>query len=226
MPGSSSVPHATSNTHTCIQCQICQRSGHSAIDFFQRLNMSYIGRQPANKLIAMVASKNATSNDSLWYTDTGASHHTTSDLGNLQISSPYNGSDSVQLGNGDMLSISNIGSLSCSIGGPHFSMNHVLHCPRPSFNLLSVKRFAQDNYCLFQFDENGFIIKDKTTGRILHQGQADGDMYPMNFTTTHSSKPIPKAFISSSESTRLWHNRLGHPSINILSTPNTLLQLC
>lgn len=57
--------------------------------------MNYIGKQPVEKLVAMVANKNIVADDSLWYTDMSASHHITSELGNLQISSPYHGSDSV-----------------------------------------------------------------------------------------------------------------------------------
>ncbi|KAB2626237.1 hypothetical protein D8674_017897 [Pyrus ussuriensis x Pyrus communis] len=38
-----------------IQCQICSRHGHSAIDCFNRLNMSYEGRVPAPRLQAFAA---------------------------------------------------------------------------------------------------------------------------------------------------------------------------
>ena len=37
-----------------IQCLICQRFGHSAIDYFNRLNMSYEGRVPSSRLQAYV----------------------------------------------------------------------------------------------------------------------------------------------------------------------------
>ena len=138
--------------------------------------MNYIGKQPIEKLVAMVANNNPTIDESLWYIDTGASHHITSELGNLQISSPYHGSDSVQLGNGDSLLISNIGNMPCSTGGTTFSMNKVLHCPQAS-NLLSVKRFAHDNCCLYQFDDDHFLIKDKIIGMSLHHGHAEGEKY-------------------------------------------------
>ncbi|XP_070682322.1 uncharacterized protein [Malus domestica] len=38
-----------------IQCQICRRHGHSAIDCFNRLNMAYEGRVPAPRLQAYAA---------------------------------------------------------------------------------------------------------------------------------------------------------------------------
>ena len=37
--------------------------------------MNYIGRQSAEKLMAMVAQKNINLDNSTWYTDTGASHY-------------------------------------------------------------------------------------------------------------------------------------------------------
>ena len=161
----------------------------------------------------------------MWYTDTGASHHIIFELGHLQISTPYHGSDSVQIGNGDTLSISNVGSLICSAGDTNFSMPKVLHCPEATFNLLSVRRFARDNYCIFQFDDDGFLIKDKITWKIFHQGHVEGDMYPISFTASNTFTSSPKAFISNKDSTKIWHHRLGNPSINILSTVLHQLQL-
>ena len=108
MPSAPLLPGAlisSGASHNQVQCQICQKFGHSAIDCFQRLNMNYIGRQSTKKLVAMVANKNNVADESVWYTDTGALHHITSELRNLQISSPNQGSDLVQIGNGDTLLI-------------------------------------------------------------------------------------------------------------------------
>ncbi|KAF8019975.1 hypothetical protein BT93_G0612 [Corymbia citriodora subsp. variegata] len=62
------------------------------------MNYAYHGRNPPEKLAAMAIAP--PTDDSTWYTDTGASHHITADLGNLSISAPYSGSDEVQVGNG------------------------------------------------------------------------------------------------------------------------------
>ena len=111
----------------------------------------------------------------------------------------------------------------CSAGDTTFSMHKVLHCPKASFNLLFVKRFACDNCCVFQFDDDGFLIKDKISGKTLYQSHAEGDMYPISFTAPASSSP--RVCISKKHSTKLWHHRLGHPSSNILSTILHQLQL-
>ena len=39
-------------------CQICNKTGHIAIDCFQHLNMSFLGRHPPEKLAAMVSNTN------------------------------------------------------------------------------------------------------------------------------------------------------------------------
>lgn len=46
------------------------------------------------------------------FSDSGASHHMTSDLGNLAAHNPYAGSDDVLLGDGSTLPITHSGSFS------------------------------------------------------------------------------------------------------------------
>ena len=80
-------------------CQICGKVGHLAIDCYHRMGFAFQGRHPPQRLAAMVASHQPNLSQS-WYSDTGATHHVTSDLDNLFIHAPYHGSDSVQVGNG------------------------------------------------------------------------------------------------------------------------------
>ncbi|WJZ98369.1 hypothetical protein VitviT2T_016897 [Vitis vinifera] len=60
-------------------CQICGKSGHTAIDCFHRFDYSYQGRFPPQDLAAMVAETNATFDHQVWYMDSGANAHITSD---------------------------------------------------------------------------------------------------------------------------------------------------
>lgn len=160
--------------------------------------MNYIGRQSAEKLVAMVAQKNHNSDESTWYTDTGASHHITSEIGNLSLVDSYNGSDSVVMGNGEGLSIQNTGNSTLLAGDNTFRLNNVLHCPRSHYNLLSVRQFARDNSCFFQFDDTSFLIKDKTTKQVLHQGVVEGEMYPIIFKQHKDQIQVtPTALLSS-----------------------------
>ncbi|KAJ8625636.1 hypothetical protein MRB53_034166 [Persea americana] len=88
--------------------QICGKLGHLAIDCYHRMDFAFQGCHPPQRLAAMVASHQPNLSQS-WYSDTGATHHVTSDLDNISIHAPYHGSGSVQVGNGAALSISNTG---------------------------------------------------------------------------------------------------------------------
>ena len=97
-------------------CQICRIQGHTA------------KRCPFFRLIPIETSTNTstttpnsswqpkahfavnTSNTPTWLLDSGASHHVTSDLRNLSIHAPYNGSDDIMIGDGTRLPITHTGS--------------------------------------------------------------------------------------------------------------------
>ncbi|KAF8394586.1 hypothetical protein HHK36_020800 [Tetracentron sinense] len=191
-------------------CQICNRVGHSALDCFHRLDLSFQGRQPPPKLQAMAAMRQ----DSTWFTDTGATNHVTADLNNLSLHSDYEGSDNLTVGNGKGLHIEHIGSTSYSSNGSTFHMQDILHVPCITKNLLSVSQFSKDNDCHFVFTSSGFSVKDNKSGKILFQGRSSKGLYPLHFQPHDKNKPYssPSAFTSSTVSSSVWHHRLGHPS--------------
>lgn len=130
------------------QCQICERMGHTAIDCFNRMNMSYEGRVPTKRLSAMVAGSSLQPSSSTWMTDTGANSHVTADLGLLQQTMPYHGPERVGgVGHDTGLPINHIGSSVLSSNTTKFKLNDVLHCSKASTNLLSVNKFSIDNEC-------------------------------------------------------------------------------
>lgn len=74
------------------------------------MDYAFQGCHPPQRLAVMVTahSPNIVHH---WYSDTGATHHVTSDLGNLSLHAPYHSSDTVQVGNRQGLSISNTGNV-------------------------------------------------------------------------------------------------------------------
>jgi len=63
-----------------------------------------------------------------WYPDTGAAHHLTNNLQNLNVSSEeYSGQDQIRIGNGTSLSISHTGSATLSLSRRKFLLNQLLH---------------------------------------------------------------------------------------------------
>ncbi|XXG59573.1 hypothetical protein AAC387_Pa04g1633 [Persea americana] len=163
--GSSSGRGTAQNTFNRPCCQICNKSGHTALDCFHQMDYSYQGRHPPSQLVAMAASYNPVPYQN-WYADSGATNHITNDLGNLSVHNDYISKDKVSVGNGQGLPISSIGSSVVHTKFGLFKLNHILHIPSISTNLLFVHQFAKDNNCIFVFDASGFTIQD-WLGKIL-----------------------------------------------------------
>lgn len=90
-------------------CQICNKRGHSASSCWHRLNVNYVPQTTSSNNRAMVAASDSATNNN-WFLDSGASAHLTNSLDNLSIASPYQGSDSITIGDGRSMSIANSGA--------------------------------------------------------------------------------------------------------------------
>jgi hypothetical protein len=116
----------------------------------------------------MVAESNTTYlNQNQWYTDSGANLHVTSDVTNLASSQPYEGDDSVGVGNGTGLPISCIGNASIKTLSSTLALNNIAYCPQASANLLSINKFCNDNNVMFELTGSDFYVKDILTGDTL-----------------------------------------------------------
>ena len=71
-----------------------------------------------------------------WLLDSGASHHVTSDLTNLSMHTPYNGSDDIMIGDGSGLPITHICSTYLATSKNNFHLNNVLCVPGMKKNLI------------------------------------------------------------------------------------------
>jgi hypothetical protein len=81
-----------------------------------------------------------------WVTHSGASNHTTSDVGNLTSVHPPTSTDpsSIVVGNGSALPVTSVGDLAFP---GLFYLNNVLVTLDIIQNILSVHRFTIDNWC-------------------------------------------------------------------------------
>lgn len=141
----------------------------------------------------------------IWYMDSGASNHLTSDPGNITIPHTVSSSSpsSIVVGNGSLIPITSVGSTSIPTAHGPFSLNHVLVTPQIIKNLISVRRFTIDNNCSVEFDPFGLSVKDLRTKTVIAKCNSSSDLYPLL-----PSPPRPHALVATS--TTLWHNRLGH----------------
>ncbi|BBH05343.1 hypothetical protein Prudu_016706 [Prunus dulcis] len=57
-----------------VECQICGKRGHAALDCYHRSNYAFQGQAPPSSLTAMTA-QSSYSPKQVWIIDTGASHH-------------------------------------------------------------------------------------------------------------------------------------------------------
>jgi hypothetical protein len=154
--------------------------------------------------------------DSNWYPDTGATHHVTHDLTNLNLcADEYQGSDQIQVGNGTSLPIKHIGTTQLSTPTTTFCLNNVLHVPDISNNLLFVHKFTNDTRTLMEFHPSLFHVKDLATRRLLlHRPSKHGLYLFPPFSKSHFS---PCGLLGEHTSFTNWHSRLGHPVFMIVS---------
>ncbi|KAB2618580.1 hypothetical protein D8674_014449 [Pyrus ussuriensis x Pyrus communis] len=201
-----------------FQCQLCLKYGHDALNC-EKLSQFASQRSNVGPPFGMTATTSPP--PSYWLTDSGASHHVTPDPASLNSAIPYTGSDHLFVGNGKGLCISHTGSALIRTPNSTFQLNDVLLVPKASHNLLSVYKFVYDNWASLTFDPFGFYIKDLRTGRMLFQGPCEGGLYPFYWDASNGTSGValsPQALLVHKADIHLWHQRLGHPSSQVLHT--------
>ncbi|CAN6725999.1 unnamed protein product [Malus baccata var. baccata] len=93
--------NSSSNSGFVVECQICGKMGHSALDCYQISNYSFEGQPPSASLYAMNAQQTTQFiPQDTWIVDSGASHHMTADINALTQVTPFEGSEKITIGNG------------------------------------------------------------------------------------------------------------------------------
>ncbi|PKU60303.1 Retrovirus-related Pol polyprotein from transposon TNT 1-94 [Dendrobium catenatum] len=141
-----------------ISCQICGKTGHSAVKCWHRHDEMYNSDPPT----ALLTSSNS-SNPSEWYLDSGATTHLTADPTYVQNAQPYHGTSQVTLGNGQQVPIKNTGNGFLPTPSGNLKLSHLNLVPNLSFNLLSVHQLTADNNCFITFYPHGYEIKGRPT---------------------------------------------------------------
>ncbi|GJY23438.1 retrovirus-related pol polyprotein from transposon TNT 1-94 [Tanacetum coccineum] len=165
-------------------CQLCSKLGHEAIDCWQRGNqVDFPSRKPNprnNQRQAHLAHQPnpSTTIDPAWYFDTGATDHVTPDITKLNIAEPYNGDDKLQVGNGNHLNISHVGSSVL----PNLKLPNVLLVPDLTKSLLSVPKLTEDNNVSMEFFPKTCSVKT-LQGQTILRGDKHHGLYlcePLN----------------------------------------------
>ncbi|KAH9711302.1 retrovirus-related pol polyprotein from transposon RE1 [Citrus sinensis] len=117
--------------------------------------------------------------DDGWYLDSGATHHLTNDLNNLNISEPYEGNEKLIIGNGYGLTISRIGNTHLAVGNHKLLLKNLLFVPHITKNLLSISKLTSDNSLIIEFCGNTCFLKDKKKRTVLLEGVAMKGLYKL-----------------------------------------------
>ncbi|KAF5457933.1 hypothetical protein F2P56_022004 [Juglans regia] len=145
-------------------CQVCQKIGHVALQYYHRFDQAYQFDPPCS-LSTYTNTQSQT--DKQWYPDSTATNHITSDFQNLNIlSDAYSGPEKIKVGDGTALPITHFGDSSLSSSHSKFLLRKLLFVSKITKNLVSVNRFCFDNAVFFEFHDSFFYVKDKRTGAI------------------------------------------------------------
>ena len=100
-----------------------------------------------------------------------------SDLSNLSLHSPYQGSDDVMIDDESALPITHTGSTTIPTSSRTFILQNVLCVPSMQKNLISIYKVCTNNHVSVEFSPSAFQVKDLNTGAILLMGEpTDGYM--------------------------------------------------
>ncbi|XP_010497180.1 PREDICTED: uncharacterized protein LOC109124940 [Camelina sativa] len=150
-------------------CQICGKKGHQALDCWHKYDDNYEQQGAVASALAALHITDVT-DETGWHPDTGETAHITNSTQRLQQAQPYYGSDTVMASDGNFLPITHIGSSKLPSTSGNLPLKDVLVCPDIAKSLLSVSKLTKDYPCSFTFDDDGVVVKDKATQKILTMG--------------------------------------------------------
>jgi hypothetical protein len=99
------------------------------------------------------------------------------------------------------------------------NLRNILHVPHITKNLLSAHKLTKDNKVFLEIHPNHFAVNDQVSRERLLQGSCEGGLYPINPESISISKCT---MLSARPIKEQWHQRLGHPSTQVV---NSILSL-
>jgi hypothetical protein len=208
-PAYSSGQQSSSPQMKQIVCQFCDKPNHTAKVCYKLHGYPSKPRPAGPAAHHARYSPHPTAAD--WIVDSGATHHITNDLDQLHLTTPYNGSDQITIGDGTALPISHTGKIVFPTPTHTLHLPKVLYVPHISQKLLSVSSLCQTNHISIEFFSDHFLVKDLKTRVPLLKGLHRNGLY---YVPSYINKPTA-LFINTSTSPP-WHHIFGHPNERIL----------
>ncbi|KAG7578201.1 Integrase catalytic core [Arabidopsis thaliana x Arabidopsis arenosa] len=188
-------------------CQICGRTGHTALKCYNRFDNNY---QAEVQAFSTLRVSDETGKE--WHPDSAATAHVTSSTNALQSAAQYDGDDAVLVGDGTYLPITHIGSTTINSSKGKIPLNEVLVVPNIQKSLLSVSKLCDDYPCGVYFDANKVCIIDLQTQKVVTKGPRRNGLYVLEnqeFVALYSNRQC----VATEE---VWHHRLGHANSKAL----------
>ena len=154
----------------------------------------------------------------LWIIDSGASTHISCCKSYFTSTQPC--STTISLPNKQVFEVKSAGTIKLS---ESIELKNVLYISEFSFNLIPVGALTRDLPVDVSFSTNNRVIQDKFTLKKIGSVELLYGLYV--FKLRNASNPQSPICVVNSDNAFLWHQRLGHPCVDVLKSLQSMLQL-
>ncbi|KZV37837.1 hypothetical protein F511_10867 [Dorcoceras hygrometricum] len=152
-----------------------------------------------------------------WIIDSGATDHMTGSSKLFHSYIPCAGNQKIKIADGTLSAIAGQGTIVIS---QTITLHNVLHVPKLSCNLLSIRKLTRDLKCTTQFSSNLCVFQELDSGKTIGSAKEAGGLYYFG-DESHScgqAQQYSIAPISSSSTNEIFllHRRMGHPNFQYL----------
>jgi hypothetical protein len=154
---------------------LCGRKGHTVLKCYKRFDHNFTGEDKS--VSSVVASSYEV--DTNWYANSSATDHIMANLEKLTTRDKYMGQDQVHTASGSGMKINQVGNSIIHTSSRDLCLNNILYVPKGSKNLISIHHFTCDNQIFFELHPLYFLIKDRTSRKVLHQSKVEKGLYPL-----------------------------------------------
>ncbi|GMI80076.1 hypothetical protein HRI_001676900 [Hibiscus trionum] len=214
VPGESLTPHQCQQLIATLSTQL---QAASNLD----IPSSSINLTMQGKILAYINSLHFSDSKSPWIIDSGASLHICYEKGLFESLTPITGG-SILLPDKSVIPVEFSGTVRLS---PSLILNSVLFVPEFRFNLLAVSALVKNSDLQVLFCNSQCVIQDLQ--QVVGKGELFQGLYllrlpdvPVHSLVAHAESCEDSVCLAS------WHDRLGHPSSNVMHLLKNVVPSC